>query len=130
MFIVVSVIAVLHILAIEQTYYWSLPWYDIMMHFLGGFWLAFFIFWLHSIKPFLSKVGIVSVLLFVIGVGLLWEGYEIFFKMTFMGDPEYPFDTSLDLVMDMIGGVVAFAIIKSLFLRGGIKTEINKSSNV
>lgn len=127
MFIVVSVVAVLHSVAIDKAYYWTLPWYDIMMHFLGGVWLAFFIFWIHATKPLPFKLGVAQVLLFVIGVGLLWEAYELFFKMTFVGDPEYPFDTSLDLVMDTLGGVVAFVISKFLFVRGKTETSIDSS---
>jgi hypothetical protein len=114
-FALLILIALLHYIALDRAYYWTVSWYDIMMHFLGGLWVALFIVWVvqSNIFPFLrSHLSFASLLVCVIGVGLVWEYYEIFFGLTFVTDPEYWGDTALDLVMDTVGGSIGTFISK------------------
>ena len=111
MFLLVIAIAVLHLLAIQELYYWTIGWYDIMMHFLGGFWVAIFVLWFDSwhtlpIRPN-TLFRIVGA---VILVGILWEVYELVFGMTFVSDGGYVMDTTQDFIMDAIGGVVGWFV--------------------
>jgi len=104
----------LHYLALDRAYYWTISWYDIMMHFLGGVWVALFALWIFSSRKisFLpTHISFLQIVSLVICVGIVWELYEIMFGLTFVSDPEYWGDTILDLVMDTIGGIcVAFSI--------------------
>lgn len=48
-----------------------------------------------------STIALISM---VVVVGLLWEIYEVVFGLTFISDPEYLGDTTIDLIMDVVGG--------------------------
>ncbi|PJE74440.1 MAG: hypothetical protein COV01_00165 [Candidatus Taylorbacteria bacterium CG10_big_fil_rev_8_21_14_0_10_41_48] len=113
-FALIIIIALLHYLALDRAYYWTISWYDIMMHFLGGVWVALFALWIFSSRKisFLpTHISFLQIVSLVICVGIVWELYEIMFGLTFVSDPEYWGDTILDLVMDTIGGIcVAFSI--------------------
>lgn len=107
--------------------YWRFWWADIIMHFLGGAWLAllgYYIFYLSDFKEkiitwkpdfqveFFEKYSLFVIsLVFVLIISLLWEGFELIFAFPLrMG---YVSDTILDLIMDMLGwGVAYFLILK------------------
>jgi hypothetical protein len=113
MFLLIIVIAVLHFLAIKELYYWSIWWYDIMMHFLGGLWVAFFVLWFNSWIPLpISPNTLLRVVVAVIFVGILWEVYELVFGMTFVSDDGYFIDTIQDFIMDTLGGIVGWFITR------------------
>ena len=116
-FALLVLIALLHYIALDRAYYWTLSWYDIMMHFFGGLWVVLFITWVmrSGIFHFLpSHMSFVKILSIVILVGLIWESYEVYFGLTFVSDPEYWGDTTLDIVMDIVGGSIgAFIFRKS-----------------
>lgn len=108
-FVLVALIAVLNWLAGENDWYWTLYWYDFMMHFLGGLWLGLFLSWLGTTPlgswvPLLRSQG--RVILLSILVGIAWEIYELTFGITFLADKGYVWDTSHDLVMDTLGAFV------------------------
>lgn len=107
-------VAVLHQLAIVFSLYWSIEWFDILMHFLGGLWVGFFallVFFSSGIIKVTENVRnagmIFLVVIFsVLVVGLTWELWELFVGLSDqIADRS---DTILDVVMDSIGGVVAF----------------------
>ena len=104
-------------IALHHFLYWRFWWFDIIMHFLGGFWVAllsYYVFMLSDIKDKLSKINqkysifLIS-LIFVLGVGLIWELYELVFA--FPLKPNYLFDTILDLIVDMKGWGVAYIFV-------------------
>jgi len=113
-FALIIIIALLHYLALDRAYYWTISWYDIMMHFLGGVWVALFALWIFSSRKisFLPlRISFLQIVSLVICIGIIWELYEILFGLTFVSDPEYLGDTMLDLIMDTIGGIcVAFSV--------------------
>lgn len=106
-------IAILHYIATIFSLYWTIPWLDIPMHLLGGFIIA-----LISIYA-LSKIGwfeinksntfisLAAVLALTLIVGLTWELWELFAgfsdRLVDLGD------TILDIVMDIIGAISAYA---------------------
>jgi len=121
----------LHIFATIYHLYWLFPWFDIPMHFLGGFLLAiiFFYFWRFahiSIGTGVSSVpnvfgALVLTLGFVALIGVFWEFYEFlrdFYLLT--GGKISVFqnsfaDTVKDLFFDLVGGTTAFAIFYKRF---------------
>jgi uncharacterized membrane protein YjdF len=103
---------------IGQGLYWDYTtwWFDMVMHFLGGVWVAFFFIWFFSIEnlPFLSRPLHITdpklpylAMFFVLLIGFLWEVFE-FYANNYIGI--YPFDiidTSSDMFFDFFGGGTA-----------------------
>lgn len=123
-FVLIAVIAILHYLALKFYFYWTLEWFDILMHFLGGLWVVLFFVWFLFFSKIIKidikryqnrKIFFVSILAVLI-VGLLWEVFEICASFVSVQEYGYAFDTSLDLVMDLIGGAIAFLYIKQKYL--------------
>lgn len=110
--VLLYIIATLHIAALYFFWYWSVWWYDILVHTLGGVWIggmALFIL--------LGKGGEKRNSLFMrfflplvatALIGILWEAYEwnvdqiILFR--FQGDM---IDTLSDIGADISGGFIA-----------------------
>jgi hypothetical protein len=105
-------IAALHNVASFFYFYWTLWWFDIFMHFLGGFWIASVCLWIFYSNYFRQSSRPSRVRLFVFAVlssivlGLAWETFELVAGIILF--PEYIPDSSLDMVMDTIGGVFAY----------------------
>jgi len=57
-------------------WYELLPWYDIVMHFLGGLWLSLVAIWILYKYMEVRKDAIFSTLLFVLIGAILWEVLE------------------------------------------------------
>lgn len=108
-----STLAVLHNIAIHLYLYWSVWWFDIPMHFFGGVIVALGFFTLRDLKLFPNSwLRLLPILLLVLGVACIWEFYEVFIGIPMLAD--YIFDTSLDLVMGLVGGVFGFLVGNSL----------------
>ncbi len=106
-------LGVLQTLALEYYLYWTVWWFDILMHFLGGFWIGLIVLWFY--KAFLgerarSDHGYLVSLLGVILVGVAWEVMELLGGLT-GGEEGYAFDTILDLIMDIVGAIVATYVV-------------------
>ena len=117
--IVVYLALSLYILdSLAQKFYWyySIYWFDMLAHFLGGFLVAVFFLWYFSIVhlPFLrrpildlNKQTLWQALLFVLFIGLCWEAGE-FLTSNFIGlEPWSALDTASDIFFDLAGGTVA-----------------------
>jgi len=104
-------IAVLHYAALHLFLYWTVGWFDILMHFLGGFLVAIFtIFILYSYGNFEElkkhKIFLFSLIIgATLVVGLTWELWEIF--VGFTNTLKDLNDTIIDVIMDTIGGLSA-----------------------
>ncbi|MFA7193777.1 MAG: hypothetical protein WC087_02585 [Candidatus Paceibacterota bacterium] len=106
-----TLIAVLHYLALKLYFYWTISWFDILMHLLGGYLIGLIA--LYLLLNFLDKeiisnrrISLILVLSFVLIVGLGWELWELFVNLTDIIEDRL--DTAIDIVMDSIGGYFAF----------------------
>jgi hypothetical protein len=91
-----------------NTFYWysSIWWFDMPMHFLGGFWIGLAMFWfLGRAEPSLGLIlkGLLAVL--VVGVG--WEVFEIAVNSSLAQTPLSPLDIISDIFFDLAGGSLA-----------------------
>jgi len=128
---VILLILALHLLALDQFLYWRFWWYDLVMHFLGGFWLAITSLWLIYFsgyaKDYQPKIN--RVLLIVLGsviiFGILWEIFEYVSGATYNGE-SYALDTALDLLLDVLGGCFGYLISLKFVRRFGL---VNESQN-
>ena len=112
--IVAFIIAFLHSVAVAfylYSFYW---WFDIPLHFLGGFCAGlislYFYSYFHQRKE--RTMTSFRVLVVVIGsvmtVGFVWEFFEYFAGIASNALGNYTFDTAKDLIMDMLGGYASY----------------------
>lgn len=104
------VVLLAHFFALKSYLYWTVEWFDILMHFLGGLLIGLiiisFLNRIHREESLINKkLLIISIILGVLAVGLGWELWEIFVGFTDIVSDRV--DTFVDLVMDLFGGVVA-----------------------
>ncbi len=112
-FLSLSLIGLFHGMAVFFNLYWEIWWFDILMHFLGGFWVAIATLWFLYFSPFNKKFNftfLFSHILFLgilgtIIVGLGWEVFEYITDSTYTID--YISDTISDLIMDVFGAIIA-----------------------
>lgn len=129
-FLLSITVAVLHYFATIFSLYWSVDWFDIMMHFLGGLLIGLISLWVfftsEKIKYPRTKFAIFSVTIgLVLIVGLGWELWEIFVGFTDVFSDKS--DTMMDLVMDTIGAVAAYIYgIKHINIESHSKFEIQQ----
>jgi hypothetical protein len=103
----------LNFLAVKFYLFWTISWSDNVMHFLGGF----FVYILGLFLLSLFKNGDFKIpnlfwsLVFVFVVGTLWEIFELISSTTNINELNYPSDTILDYIMDLLGGFVGYYFI-------------------
>ncbi len=120
--LLVLVIALLHIGATIFYLYWMLWWYDLILHFLGGVFIALLVLWLVSFSGYLGASSSLSLrqlflisLVGTLGVGIGWEIFERLLGHTWSVEG-YWLDTGIDLFLDVSGGVVGwFYFVKKYF---------------
>jgi hypothetical protein len=95
-----SALAYLQHQALANLWYWYYPWFDTLMHFLGGLTVATFgIVLLNTRRAFVFLGGMLA-----IAVG--WELFELAIHQE--QEANFAFDTSLDLLMDALGMTLAY----------------------
>jgi len=82
-----------------------------MMHFLGGAWIAVVALWFFYFSGHLKTKIKTSRAIFIaitsaIIIGILWEVYELIIGLTLW--PEDSFDTITDVVMDTLGAMFSY----------------------
>ncbi|MCX6703738.1 MAG: hypothetical protein NTV02_03565 [Candidatus Zambryskibacteria bacterium] len=108
MFGVLVLTGILNTLGTTLYLYWTVIWFDMIMHFLGGLFVSLFFFSLFSFfrsgLTYIEKL--VLGLVFSVLVGLVWEYYELIIAVTDLADAAYWPDTGMDIVMDTLGALV------------------------
>ena len=109
-------ISVLNTIAYRYSLYWSLWWFDIGMHFLGGVligllfvWIMQFLFSTHA-----RALSLTNTLIVVLTVGIVWEVFEFVVGARVFEHTAYVIDTTLDLVMDLVGALGAYFLFRFL----------------
>ena len=102
-FVIVVVLSTFHSIALEHHLYWRFLWIDMPVHMLGGAWAGLFVFWLRLLLRLTSSIawGVAGALVF----GVAWEIFEVAAGLP--RESSYALDTSLDLLMDALGGALA-----------------------
>ena len=109
---------ILDFVATKFYLYFSIWYFDMIMHLVGGAALALFVMWLFSIKVD-QKQGIFTIILGVLILGIGWEAFEFVVKQN-VSEKGFNFiDTFSDLCFDLAGGL--FALV--YFTKGIMKTE-------
>lgn len=99
-------IFLVNLIASEFYWYYSIWYFDMIMHFLGGLWLGLAIFWLFSIKELSLKL-ILKIVLGVLLISIFWEIFEILVNNIIAQNPFSALDTVSDICFDLAGGILA-----------------------
>jgi len=95
------------------SWYWTIRWFDVPMHFLGGFWSILFLSWLYLFTP-LGRFGkkIVFLVSGLILISLFWEFFEFILNRVSHLGANTLIDSAKDLFFDSLGGVTAYFYLK------------------
>lgn len=102
--VLAALLAYLQQEALQNLWYWRFPWFDTLMHFLGGTTVAAFAVAILDMRRAYVFLGG----MFAIAVG--WELFELAIHQE--REANFVFDTSLDLLMDTIGMTVAYLVAR------------------
>lgn len=99
-----SVLSYLQHEALANFWYWDYPWFDTLMHFIGGLALSTFIIaLLDKHRAFLFLAGMLA-------VAIGWELFELLINT--QREANFAFDTSLDLLMDALGMTLGYVVAR------------------
>lgn len=113
-FITILIMGILHFVAGAFYLYWTLDWFDYLMHFLGGLGGGLVVAWFVSDKNISTTQTFLIVFCSVMFVGVAWEVFEKVNDIA-QSTEGYVLDTIHDLLMDGIGSLTAgFVGIKKI----------------
>ena len=109
-FSVLVLVALLDLIALKLHLFSTIMWFDMVMHFCGGFFIGLSILWVltwNGKRDFsygqILFWGVGSALV----VGILWEFFELYFGITYLHSSDYIGDNGMDLIMDLSGSLLA-----------------------
>jgi len=112
-FVLLAIVGILNYIANLYHLYWSVNEFDSLVHFLGGATIAIFFLWLYFFSGFFNppnrnlKTFLLVAILGAMFVSVAWEIFELILGEASMNKAEYPFDTTLDFIMDLLGALAA-----------------------
>lgn len=121
-FILLTVVGVLNQIAVTYSLYWSLAEFDSVVHFFGGAALAMFFIWLYFYSGYFAPKNRTLknfLLVAIVGgtfIAVLWEVYELVLGESVLQKNAYPFDTTMDFIMDFLGmlGACFYGYLKEI----------------
>jgi hypothetical protein len=116
---VIFVVGAVHIAALKLYLYWLFPWLDVFVHFTAALWVALAAMWLLSSVH--QRLSFTKVFFIICTVSVGWELFEIWGGIP--REANFVFDTSLDLLMDVLGGITGYAVGKYLLSRDKMTTH-------
>ena len=103
---VLFLVFVLSFIANKFYLYYSVWYFDMIMHFLGGVWLGLLAFYLFT-REALPTHPVLKMLFFVLVLGFGWEVFEFLFYNYIADNPFGFIDSVSDLMFDLFGGLCA-----------------------
>ena len=121
----IATIAILNFYAYRFHWYWEFWWFDIIMHTLGGIWVASCALWLRyfrslAAEPIIAPKKLSIFILALVAVYVIGGGWELF---EFSLDKFITFkihdavNTASDLFFDGIGSIIAVFLFLSVYNR-------------
>ncbi|MFZ2555352.1 MAG: hypothetical protein WAZ27_03150 [Minisyncoccia bacterium] len=121
---VVTAVGAVHIVALHLYLYWYFPWLDLLVHFSGGLWVALVSAWLLLMTR--REPTLFVLIACVIAIGIAWEVFEYTIGMS--RGSTFVMDTSLDILMDLLGGIAGVILARRMRTHATISThEANQS---
>ena len=110
-------LSIINFLALKYSIYYTYLWFDMPVHILGGMSVAFGYAALPFFNIHLSNkyTTLFHYVLFVLFIGLVWEIFEYIFGISIASPlDDFVTDTFIDFVMDAIGAVLGYGIVKRI----------------
>ena len=116
--ITAAVIIIVNHYAVQYNAYDIFNWFDIPMHIAGGIMVGFFGYTIIDFvnKDYSNNRKKRFVLLFVLGVGVIWEFIETLYGVGGLS-VEYRLNTIKDIFDDVLGGGLSILIWNFLFVK-------------
>ena len=102
---------VLNFIALTFYLYWTIDWFDYLMHFLGGLSLGVLAVWFLKVESRSSK-SFLAVFISVMVISVGWEIFEYINGLT-LSTEGYKIDTIHDIIMDALGIISAYWVTTS-----------------
>lgn len=108
-------LALVHGSAVYFFLYWKYTWLDVPVHFLGGAVAALGIAILpfFQIQFFERHKTLIAYICAVCVIGICWEMFE-YNAGLYELEKDIVLDTSIDLIMDILGAILGYGIVKSI----------------
>lgn len=112
-FVLIVCIAIFHITATVFHFYWSIWWYDLPLHYLGGIFISLSSLWFLFFSGYVSfgvkKTSDFIIISFIVtfSVAVLWELFELIVGPDFTRQG-YAVDTYVDLIMGIAGSLTGY----------------------
>ena len=109
------IIAILHSYALAHHLYFSIWWFDLLVHFLSGMLIVLFSisillqFYDPSLLGSPSYPLLLQAVLAAIIIGTVWETFELIFRLVLTDLLTYISDTASDMMMNIIGACAGYA---------------------
>ncbi len=108
--IAISVLAVLHILALALHLYWQVWWFDIPMHLLGG---SSIVLGLHTLAdlriiPRSFATLLTRALVCTLVIAIAWEAFQ--YAVTEVRKEDYIVDTLTDILCGLLGALMGYTV--------------------
>lgn len=108
-FLFSCILLFLHLFALEYFLYWAIPWFDILLHVVGGISFGFLLL-------FISSKTVEDTPWYVPAIGTLvaatiWEIFEFRIGLTFVAK-NLALDTISDVAFSIFGGIIAFSMYR------------------
>lgn len=100
-----------HVVALETSLYWFLPWFDIVMHTWGGFLVVYGLNMFNALGSRRVQFAAVVQALILVLVMVVWEVFEFVFVID-LSQPHLVRDTIFDGIYGALGGVVGYLVVK------------------
>ncbi len=109
-FIFSVLLAFLEQLALAKFLFWHYMWFDTVMHFIGGLAIG------TLVAAVLPRFRPVWYMLGVSALAVGWEVFEFYFGNN-IHTRNFYFDTSVDILMDALGAITAYALARTTIWR-------------
>ena len=100
-------------LAMKFYWYFSIWYFDMIMHFIGGFFISLLVYWLYYYsglvkdgKKYSKKFVILLSIIGVLTIGVLWEIFEFNISAFITHTPQVILDTFGDIFFDLSGSML------------------------
>ena len=107
-----SLLAILYAAALAYGLFFYWRWFDIPMHFLGGFFAGGVSLWVFFKRSRNGREIFLATFFGALLIGAAWELFEYFTGFTFVVYGTYTFDTVKDFLMDALGALVLWAVCR------------------
>jgi len=91
-------------------------WFDMVMHFFGGFWAGLFFIWFFRVKD-ASRASIFKIIAFVFVAGIFWELFQLYADTYLNNVPPDWEDIITDVCFNLAGAASSISFFKKRIMK-------------